>query len=362
VFRIPLGGALTVLHSFAGDDGAGLLYRLTQGRDGNLYGSTDSGGSGINAPRGTAFRITLDGALTTLHVFDAFFEFDGAGSWIQGVDGNYYGTAGTCGGCLDAGAAYRMDADGNVQQIAGFSGIDPSLGVPGPLVQGFDGNFYGVAVSGGQFFRGGVFRMTPSGQKVELKSFTDVPPSYDALIQASDMHFYGTANGCDAAGCHGYVFQMDANGATRQIGPTIVGSQRLGYTVSGLSGLIQGRDGNLYGTTRGDATHAGTVFRISSFAPCVDATRVSYDNGTLNMGFTVMTTRPATWKTWLAAPGPPEQSKLLWSVGVPVIPGPVSVNVPIPNFPPIGDVFVLTALQTPQGILCADWKLINAHD
>src|SRR5262245_44675399 len=71
-----LGGAVqgqvpyVVLHQFAGDcsDGCNPQGDLIQATDGNLYGTTQAGGTSGN---GTVFKITTGGTLTTLHSFAA---------------------------------------------------------------------------------------------------------------------------------------------------------------------------------------------------------------------------------------------------------------------------------------------------
>ena len=72
VFEMTAGGSLTTLHSFAGADGAYPVAGLVQGIYGGLYGTTGYGGSSSNCQEGcgTVFKMTLGGALTTLHSFD----------------------------------------------------------------------------------------------------------------------------------------------------------------------------------------------------------------------------------------------------------------------------------------------------
>src|ERR1051326_5359776 len=71
---------LELLHSFQGTDGAHPVNTaMIQGRNGNFYGTTSSGGDlSLNNGfgYGTVFRMTSDGALTTLAVFHGD---DGAG-------------------------------------------------------------------------------------------------------------------------------------------------------------------------------------------------------------------------------------------------------------------------------------------
>lgn len=71
VFRITTAGALTTLFSFNGTNGQGPLGGLTRGNDGNFYGVTAFGGDEfidpiIHSGKGTIFRITTNGDLTTL--------------------------------------------------------------------------------------------------------------------------------------------------------------------------------------------------------------------------------------------------------------------------------------------------------
>src|SRR5271170_2379964 len=104
VFKITAGGTLKVLYSFCAKtncaDGAIPALGLIQATDGNFYGTTSAGGgstctgAGPGPGCGTVFRITLAGALTTLHSF-AGSPTDGhqpLSPLVQGGDGDFYGT------------------------------------------------------------------------------------------------------------------------------------------------------------------------------------------------------------------------------------------------------------------------------
>jgi uncharacterized repeat protein (TIGR03803 family) len=85
-------GAVTLLHSFAGGatEGQSPYDSMIQGSDGNLYGMTQLGGA---VSKGTVFRMTPAGTVTLLHSF-AGGTADGQGpigSLVQGSDGNLYG-------------------------------------------------------------------------------------------------------------------------------------------------------------------------------------------------------------------------------------------------------------------------------
>ncbi len=111
VFRITAQGALTTLYGFCSQsgclDGSLPLGGLIQGTDGNFYGTTQEGGSSASAYDGTAFKITPKGALTTLYSFCsrsgcADGDTPNAGV-ILDTNGVLYGTAnegGTSTNCL----------------------------------------------------------------------------------------------------------------------------------------------------------------------------------------------------------------------------------------------------------------------
>jgi uncharacterized protein (TIGR03437 family) len=90
VFRITTDGTLTTLYSFTGNADGASPEGLIQASDGNFYGTTLQGGADLD---GTVFKITPSGTLTTLHSFglgtDGYEAFAGL---TEGIDGNLYGT------------------------------------------------------------------------------------------------------------------------------------------------------------------------------------------------------------------------------------------------------------------------------
>jgi uncharacterized repeat protein (TIGR03803 family) len=266
VFKIDAAGNLTKLHSFSGfpGDGAAPVGGLVQGSDGNFYGTTVSGGAFF---QGTIFRMTSSGAITVLHSFNSFFG-EGAvpiAELVQGSDGNFYGTT-ALGGTHFQGSVFKIDAAGNFTTLHSFSGF-PSEGanpVAG-LVQGSDGNFYGTTPSGGEHFQGTVFRINAAGDLTVLHSFSGYPAEggvpFAALVQGNDGNFYGTTV---VGGAHfkGTVFNIDAAGNVTTL-HSFNGSPDEG--ANPVAGLLQGSDGNFYGTTVLGGTHfRGTVFAIDA--------------------------------------------------------------------------------------------------
>jgi len=157
VYRISPAGRFTSLYSFCSQsgcpDGDGPVAGLIQATNGQLYGTTDGGGSS-NCPNGceTVFTITLGGQVTTLHTFDNADGFS-PHALVQGSDGNFYGTTdrgGSNDNCSDGttcGTIFKMTPDGTLTTLHDFdpSGYYPFAG----LTQDTDGAFYGTTNQGG---------------------------------------------------------------------------------------------------------------------------------------------------------------------------------------------------------------------
>jgi len=252
---IARGVSLTTLHSFTGGDGANPLSTLVQGQDRILYGTTLRNGP---AGYGTAYRITTNGALTTLHGFSGGTDggYPNAGL-VQAADGNFYGTT-YLGGQYGYGTAFRITTNGALTTLHAFSGgTDGGYAISG-LIQATDGLLYGTATYG----NGGVFRMTTSGTFTPLVSFNDANGAdpRGGLVQASDGDFYGTTHHGGTNG-DGTVFKMTATGTLTTLFAFHGVTPNPSYPTASL---VQGRDGNFYGTTPpGGADERGAVFRIT---------------------------------------------------------------------------------------------------
>jgi uncharacterized repeat protein (TIGR03803 family) len=248
---------------------------LVQGTDGNLYGTTQYGGTNNG---GTVFRITAAGNLTTLYNFcslpncaDGTYPIVGL---IQATDGNFYGTTGF-GGAHNYGTVFRITTGGKLTTLYSFcsqSGCTDGE-FPAGLVEGIDGNFYGTTGNGGYITNycynnsgcGTAFKITAGGALTILHFFclergcTDGENPESGLIQATDGNFYGTTfqGGIDG----GTVFQITTEGSLTTL-------HRFHGATDGampLSGLLQAIDGKLYGTTTAGGTNesSGTVFNIT---------------------------------------------------------------------------------------------------
>jgi uncharacterized repeat protein (TIGR03803 family) len=264
VFRITTNGTFTTLVSFNGGSGAQPMGALVEGADGNFYGTTQYGSYYTPLGYGTVFKMTFNGWFSSLR---SFYAPDGAypcAALVQGEDGQFYGTTEE-GGPNNAGTVFKIGSGGSSSTLYSFAGADDGFYPLGALVQGAVGSFYGTTEYGGtnDVERGGdgtIFRLTTNGIFTTLASFnvTNGANPIAGLIQGRDGNFYGTTCYGGAAG-GGTLFRMTPAGALTTL-----------HSFGGDDGwcpaaaLVQGSDGNLYGTAQyGGTDNCGTIFRFS---------------------------------------------------------------------------------------------------
>ena len=281
VFQITPSGVLTTLHSFCSQSNCadGMLpSALIQASDGNFYGTTRQGGVGAFDPYGTVFQITPSGTLTTLYNFcsqsnctDGFFP-DAA--LIQASDGNFYGTT-SQGGVDGYGTVFKIplspgDTLTTIHSIVCSSESCPEGYAPETaLVQATDGNFYGTTLYSAYTTQGSVFQVTPSGTFTGLYTFCHTSGCPDgaipnaALVQGTDGNLYGTTEK-GGAYAQGTVFQITPSGTLTTL-YSFCATSGCPDGASPYAALVQGRGGVFYGTTySGGAYNKGSVFQITS--------------------------------------------------------------------------------------------------
>ena len=260
IFRMDLSGNLTLLHTFASEEGSGPYSALIQGTDGAFYGTATSGGAhGF----GTVFKMEPAGAVTTLHSFDV----NGADGYspeaalLQASDGNLYGTT-LGGGDHNAGTVFTMDPSGNFSTLHSFDDVNGSNPMAS-LIQASDGLLYGTTFNGGEGFLGTVFALSPSGDFAIRHSFDSIEEANPlaGLLQGSDGNLYGTTSYVD-----GTIFKIDLLGSFSTVHYFRMFDENDGDVP--YDGLVEASDGNYYGTTfrggtpTGQYPQAGTVFRM----------------------------------------------------------------------------------------------------
>jgi uncharacterized repeat protein (TIGR03803 family) len=276
VFAISnLGGTSTenVIYSFAGaPDGNGPSSALVQAADGNLYGTTQSGGS--SGYGGTVFVIgNLGGTPTESIIYSFSGGADGGypvSGLIQASDGNLYGTT-QYGGSNNVGTVFEIVDPGGTpleSVIYSFMGATDGSYPQASLLQASDGNLYGATAFGGSSSVGTVFEISGLGgiaTESVVYSFaggTDGAFPYAGLIQASDGSLYGTA-GQSLTSNVGTVFRISGVGGTPAF--DVVVEFRGSDGAYATATLIQGSDGNLYGTTGyGGSSDFGSVLKITN--------------------------------------------------------------------------------------------------
>ena len=139
VFSMTPSGNVTELYNFTGgSDGTDSRFALVKGGDGNVYGTTMTGGmTNAACPLGcgTIFKVTPAGAFSTVHIFTGGADGAGAEQLVKGVDGNIYGLT-----FVGSTSVLFKLANGALTNLYKFSATLPA----GLITQGSDGTFYGV--------------------------------------------------------------------------------------------------------------------------------------------------------------------------------------------------------------------------
>ena len=308
IYRLAIDGSSieTVYQLSPDNDGLSPAGGLTLGSDGMLYGTTKFGRAGETNGAGTIFRISTSGSgFTVIHRFDSVttsnnvsFNTQGAfvdSELVEGSDTYMYGGARN-GGAKGTGTVYKVSHDGSDFQVlhtfdantSSTSGqvVNAEGAFPeGQLVQDSKGFIYGVTSAGGANGRGTVYRVFSDGTGFQVlhtfsattqNSSTKLPENADGavplsgLIDGGDGIVYGTTS--SGATGRGNVYAIKADGSVFDDGNTI----KVLYEFNGKDGstpigeLLLGADGKLYGTTSSggvdsadDATTFGTIFSIN---------------------------------------------------------------------------------------------------
>jgi uncharacterized repeat protein (TIGR03803 family) len=292
VFKMTPAGTLTSVYSFAnGNDDSVPVYPVFQGQDGNMYGVSVGQ---YNGQYGSFLKVTPKGMLTP-HPFN---YTDGATPNLpaQGTDLNFYGTAqyggdATC----KCGVVYKATAAGKITVLHKFTGYPNDGYRPyGVLVQGYDGNFYGITYQGGTSNEGTVFKISPSGTYTVLHSFLYSAPSYDGakpvggLTLGTDGNLYGntSAGGTKNAGT---IYKITPAGVETKLYDFCGVNCANGYYPN--TPMVLHTGGKLYGNTSGNSLGGAVYYSLDvGLKPFVKLVTWSAKDGAtaeiLGQGFT----------------------------------------------------------------------------
>ena len=280
IFKMTTAGVLQTLFAFPQTIGGPLngaylngrfpLAALVQGNDGQFYGTnitegmrSETGGLG----NGTVFKISSAGAFQTLFTFQSsnvppnFEGQDPEAPLVLDADGSFYSTT-RQGGEIGLGTIFRITASGVKTELFEFTN---ATGRPeGGLVLGPDNKYYGTTESGGSSNLGIYYRISHAGVFETLGNFTGAANGgqpFGEMVLASDGNLYGTTSS-GGSGSQGTIFRLNTAGVLTTVFNFPNDNTLAGSTPRGT--LIQGSDGNLYGTTLGGgANNRGVIFRLN---------------------------------------------------------------------------------------------------
>lgn len=284
LFKITSAGQFTLLFTFSSDENGNFLngdnpaVSLIEANDGFLYGVTSDGGATNN---GVLFRIGKNGKnFQVMHNFcsDANCA-DGNSpiSLILGQDGKLYGVTvaggAISGDCVEGcGTIFRFTPPSTFTTLLAFNGTTQGAS-PGSIVQGADGNFYGVA--GAE-----VFRFSLSGQFTPLTIFSDVngflpTASSSGLVEASNGELYGALTTYSINQAQFYTISPSGKGFHKfpSIGTISVDSS--------IASPIQADDGNLWTDFIEESAPNGILVGLSPAGAVVHDFQFDGTNGSL---------------------------------------------------------------------------------
>ncbi|MDE2125053.1 MAG: hypothetical protein KGJ62_00500 [Armatimonadetes bacterium] len=246
VYKITPVGAVSIVHSFNGNDGYGSNVPLVQASDTSLWGVAQRGPTS----GGLLFRVTLAGSFSLVHAFTP-----AEGSTPTGIclarDGNFYCTLNFANQAQ--GSIVKVSATGAAQLLHAFRGA-PDGGRPqGAPVQASDGSLYGMASTGGANSVGAIYKIDTSLNETVFYSFTRAHPGSQVGLT------YGPGNALSGA----------SRGGEELFTMPIGGSFTVLHTLTAAEGsivhsplLVNGT--SLVGTAEGSSTGGGQLFSVTT--------------------------------------------------------------------------------------------------
>jgi uncharacterized repeat protein (TIGR03803 family) len=197
IFRITPQGVWSLIYAL-NPTTEGTAGKLIQGSDGNFYGA-----GSVDELNGTVFRVTPSGDFTIIYTFPDFVGV--ISNLVQASNTNFYGGTQS--------TIFQLTPSGEFTTIANLTQAEGPT--PTFLMQASDGNLWGLDASGGISPErpGTLFAFSTSGTLITTTEFK-CPQGCDpeSMIQGSDGNFYGIAikGGTATGNVLGTVFKIDA--------------------------------------------------------------------------------------------------------------------------------------------------------
>ncbi len=268
------GYGLTLLHTFTGPDGGDLHGGLVMDSQGNLFGTTTSGGQ-YNS--GTVFELDASQgyALRTIHDF-ASAPLEGGGpdsTLVEDSNGNLYGTT-RYGGSVSGGTLFKLERATNwsLKLLHDFTGLD-GAGPTGGLVLDPAGYIYGTTYSGGTGGAGVAYR-------VGVSSFLILAPSVAPVDGTTSLSATLVSGGAPVSG---EAISLAVNGVT--VGIAVTDSSGVATLPVSIAGVSPGsyRDG-IVATFAGDGSLPQAVAAADLTVVCPPVPAVASGTATINVG------------------------------------------------------------------------------
>ena len=276
VSQLASAQTFNVLHTFTGspNDGDGPVGTLVRDAEGNLYGVTDVGGSGIcgDYSCGTAFMLDKTGEEVGVFSFNGQDGLSPEAGLFRDAAGNLYGTtagggakcpSGLPSGC---GTVFALNNRGNKIRNYSFGGQPDGASPEAPVIK-VSGSLYGTTEGGGSSDFGTVYRVNVNGRETVLYSFKGGSKGclpHGGVTADANGNLYGATLAGGSGGCYrnagaGVAYELDTEGKFSVL-----------FTFGGAVGanpyspLVFDSQGNLYGTAQsGGSNIYGTVFELS---------------------------------------------------------------------------------------------------
>ena len=267
-------GTEQVLYSFSGgNDGGNAASGLTFDRNGNLYGTTVTGG-GANC--GTVFKLAPRTGSSWQESVAYDFTCYGDGKNPHGgvilERGTLEGTTvagGTGGYCTGdgCGGVFQLTST-HLNVLYDFTGGNDGFGPGGGLTPDSSGHLYGTAPDGGMYSQGVVYQLGRSGRRWHqhvIHAFTGgrdggVGSLGSLLFESPALYGVTELGGAHGAGT---VFKVAPSGSGNWKLTTLYAFKGMPDAGSPYGGLVADSSGNLYGTTYYGGTHGfGAVYEL----------------------------------------------------------------------------------------------------